>query len=252
MVVELDSELKIPVSAVAEVLYCPRNFYYRVVEGAEDTNAHVLQGKLEEERRNSRKSLSRTDYRQSRGLFLTSDYLPLTGVVDVVEEKDDQIWFCHHPGGPDHHPDGDCTGTLETSAARAVAWRPGVCRRRPNSCGVPARLPSGPAGHQPGADHVDTPGAYLRKRQERLLVTKDNDIVKKFPCSIEQVIIIGTNMSTQLTRLFLKRGYRSFIFPVPGGYWAGSTQPGERMYPCAWPSTGLVMMKPFAWNWLKQ
>ena len=72
----MDSELKIPVSAVAEVLYCPRNFYYRVVEGAEDTNAHVLQGKLEEERRNSRKSLSRTDYRQSRGLFLTSDYLP--------------------------------------------------------------------------------------------------------------------------------------------------------------------------------
>ena len=276
MVVELDSELKIPVSAVAEVLYCPRNFYYRVVEGAEDTNAHVLQGKLEEERRNSRKSLSRTDYRQSRGLFLTSDYLPLTGVVDVVEEKDDQIYPVEYKKGELRDNRNDdvqlcCQALLleehlgrdiphgyvyyASSHQRRQVYFSQELReltlatireaqtiirmetvpeplgdQRCQGCSLAARcLPeetkflqgSGetpvrplPAINLGRTLYVDTPGAYLRKRQERLLVTKDNDIVKEVPlCSIEQVIIVGTaNMSTQLTRLFLEKGIQVFYF----------------------------------------
>jgi CRISPR-associated protein Cas1 len=39
-------QIKLPVSSVAEVLYCPRNFYYRVVEHADDYNRHLHPEKL--------------------------------------------------------------------------------------------------------------------------------------------------------------------------------------------------------------
>lgn len=69
----MSQELLIPVSAVAELLYCPRNFYYRVLEGAEETNKHVTQGKVEEERRDAYARLARPEYTQYRRIHLTSE-----------------------------------------------------------------------------------------------------------------------------------------------------------------------------------
>lgn len=79
----------LPISAVAELLYCPRNFYYRVVEGATDQNGHLLQGRLEEESRDQRRVVMRDGTRQQRGAMLSSERLRLIGVVDVIEERDD-------------------------------------------------------------------------------------------------------------------------------------------------------------------
>ncbi|WP_341473839.1 CRISPR-associated endonuclease Cas4g/Cas1g [Desulfofundulus thermobenzoicus] len=77
----------LPISAVAEILYCPRNFYYRLVEGAEDSNAHLLEGHLQEERRNERERLVREKALQLRSVMVSSERLQLLGVVDVLEER---------------------------------------------------------------------------------------------------------------------------------------------------------------------
>lgn len=80
-------QLYLPVSSVAEILYCPRNFYYRVVEAAKDSNFHVLEGRLQEERRGSRERVLRENTLQVRSVMVSSEVLKLTGVVDAVEEQ---------------------------------------------------------------------------------------------------------------------------------------------------------------------
>lgn len=77
----------LPISAIAELIYCPRNFYYRVVEGATDENAHVIQGRLEEERRNERATVTRSGSVQRRGDLISSERLRLIGIVDALEER---------------------------------------------------------------------------------------------------------------------------------------------------------------------
>lgn len=77
----------LPISSVAEILYCPRNFYYRVVEAAKDSNAHVLEGKLQEEKRERRDKVMRDSGIQVRSVHVASEHLQLIGVVDCLEER---------------------------------------------------------------------------------------------------------------------------------------------------------------------
>ncbi len=56
---EVEERIKIPVSAVAEYLYCPRRFYYRMVEGAEEANYFLIEGRLQEELREERATQTR-------------------------------------------------------------------------------------------------------------------------------------------------------------------------------------------------
>ncbi|MZP30630.1 hypothetical protein GTO91_12990 [Heliobacterium undosum] len=82
---DTDNREYLPVSAVAEVLFCPRNFYYRAVEGAEETNHHMLEGRFQDERRNERRTRSVDGRVQTRQVFLSSESLGLRGVLDVLE-----------------------------------------------------------------------------------------------------------------------------------------------------------------------
>ncbi|MCS6863280.1 MAG: hypothetical protein NZT92_23480, partial [Abditibacteriales bacterium] len=50
----------LPVSLVAEMVYCPRSFYYRFVEQWEEVvSAEMVRGTLEEEKRQGRETLTR-------------------------------------------------------------------------------------------------------------------------------------------------------------------------------------------------
>lgn len=75
----------LPISMVAEIAYCPRNFYYRMVEGETRTDHRMLQGRLDEEKRKERLTLHREHYTQKRSVRVASDTLGITGVVDVLE-----------------------------------------------------------------------------------------------------------------------------------------------------------------------
>lgn len=78
----------IPVSHLAEILYCPRNFYYRVVQNIEDYNEDVLEGRLQEERRDERRKIKRQDAMQIRSIIVSSEKLALIAKLDVLEEND--------------------------------------------------------------------------------------------------------------------------------------------------------------------
>jgi len=77
----------IPVSLVAEIIFCPRNFYYRACEGAEETNKFVLEGELQDEKRNEKERIRRDDKLQVREITLSSEKLGIIGVLDAVEEN---------------------------------------------------------------------------------------------------------------------------------------------------------------------
>ncbi len=77
----------LPVSLVSEIVFCPRNFYYRACEGAEGMNKFLLEGTLEDERRNEREKVKREDRIQVREVSLSSEKLGIIGVLDAVEEN---------------------------------------------------------------------------------------------------------------------------------------------------------------------
>ena len=83
----MEEKVLLPVSAVAEYLYCPRNFYYRMAEGAQESNPAFLEGKLQEERREERARILRGDSLQLRQVRLASQHYGLTAELDVVEEN---------------------------------------------------------------------------------------------------------------------------------------------------------------------
>ena len=76
----------LPVSSLAEIAYCPRNFYYRVVEQLDDYNVHTLRGSLEEDKRERRRQVHREDSLQLRSELVSSDELGLIAVVDALED----------------------------------------------------------------------------------------------------------------------------------------------------------------------
>jgi len=76
----------LPVSAVAEIAYCPRNFYYRVVQQWQNENYHVLKGRLQDEKRAQREKLYRPEGVQVRSVMAASDSLGLIAVIDALQE----------------------------------------------------------------------------------------------------------------------------------------------------------------------
>ena len=84
----MDDIVLLPVSAVAEYQYCPRNFYYRMAEGAEEYNSALIDGQMREETREIRQSQTRNGVRQTRKVRIQSESYGLTAELDVVEEKD--------------------------------------------------------------------------------------------------------------------------------------------------------------------
>lgn len=97
----------LPVSALAEVLYCPRNFYYRVVEAWDDQNVHTVRGALEDEKRAQREVVYRETGRQVRGQMVSSDALGLIAVVDAVEEGEALVPIEYKAGELRDNPNDD-------------------------------------------------------------------------------------------------------------------------------------------------
>jgi CRISP-associated protein Cas1 len=83
---EAQEPVYLPISQVAEVAYCPRNFYYRAVEKIELTDARMAQGSIAEHKREARSSIMREGRLQVRSVTVSSDMLGVIGVIDVLEE----------------------------------------------------------------------------------------------------------------------------------------------------------------------
>jgi len=275
-------EVKLPISAVAEILYCPRNFYYRVVEQAQDYNEHTLEGKFQEERREERAVQWRPDRKQFRKIYLDSELYKIAGTLDVVEEKDDFIYPVEFKKGDLRNNLNDdvqvcCQALLleeylnreinqgyiyyvESSKRRVVALSQElreltihtieqgryiveeqllpepVNDQRCHGCSLIERcLPqetaylkkalTKPRRPVPTANlgrvlYVDTPGAYLKKKDGRILLTKDKEVVKDIPMNaVDQIVLVGpVNISSQLLQELLKRSIPVHFGTTYGNY----------------------------------
>src|SRR5581483_10940653 len=82
----------IPVRALNQVTYCPRLYYLQYVDSVMPTNEHVEGGLFDHRRVDDPDLSGRTrkegEAQRSRGVPLSSEALGLTGVLDVIEERD--------------------------------------------------------------------------------------------------------------------------------------------------------------------
>lgn len=94
----------VPVRALNQVTYCPRLYYLQYVDAVMPTNEHVESGLFDHRRVDDPDLASRTrkegDAARSRSIPLSSEALGLSGVLDVVEERGDEIYPVETKHGP--------------------------------------------------------------------------------------------------------------------------------------------------------
>ncbi len=82
----------IPVRALNQVTYCPRLYYLQYVDAVMPTNEHVEGGLFDHRRVDepdlANKTRKEGDAHRSRGVHLSSEALGLSGILDMIEEKD--------------------------------------------------------------------------------------------------------------------------------------------------------------------
>lgn len=77
----------IPISSLNALEYCPRSFYYQVVQGETLVNEFILEGQLAHKRvHQPGTSVTAEGVIETTRLYLYSETLHLTGFADVVEE----------------------------------------------------------------------------------------------------------------------------------------------------------------------
>src|SRR5437764_2453194 len=86
----------IPVRALNQLTYCPRLFYLQYVDCVMPTNEHVEGGLFDHRRVDDADLACKTrkegPAERSRGIHLSSETLGLTGILDVIEEKNGESY----------------------------------------------------------------------------------------------------------------------------------------------------------------
>ena len=83
----------LPASLVAEMVFCPRNVWYRAVEQWEGTTTPALmKGRLEDEKRQNRPIIGLPERKQVRSVMVSSDAWGVLAIVDAVEATDGRIY----------------------------------------------------------------------------------------------------------------------------------------------------------------
>src|SRR5437588_6524285 len=78
----------IPISSLNALEYCPRSFYYQVVQGETLVNEFMLEGQLAHQRVHQAGTHEAAEgVIETTNLYLYSEALHLTGFADVVEER---------------------------------------------------------------------------------------------------------------------------------------------------------------------
>ncbi len=94
----------IPVRALNQVTYCPRLYYLQYVDCVMPTNEHVEGGLFDHRRVDdpdlANKTRKEGETGRSRGARLSSEALGLSGVLDVIEERDGEAYPVETKHGP--------------------------------------------------------------------------------------------------------------------------------------------------------
>src|SRR5690242_12492273 len=78
----------LPISSLGALEYCPRSFYYQVVQGEMAVNEFVLEGQLAHQQVHQPGTHATAEGTiEITHLYLYSEELRLTGFADVIEEQ---------------------------------------------------------------------------------------------------------------------------------------------------------------------
>jgi CRISPR-associated protein Cas1 len=115
----------IPVRALNQVTYCPRLYYLQYVDAVMPVNEHVESGLFDHRRVDDPdlKNKTRTDRgaATSRGIALSSEALGVSGVLDVVEEKNGEQYPVETKHGKAPHDDDGKPTVWENDAVQLCA-----------------------------------------------------------------------------------------------------------------------------------
>ncbi len=115
----------VPVRALNQVTYCPRLYYLQYVDAVMPTNEHVEAGLFDHRRVDSPdlKNKTRNDrgLTTSRGVALSSEPLGISGVLDVVEEKNGEQYPVETKHGSAPHDDDGKPTVWENDAVQLCA-----------------------------------------------------------------------------------------------------------------------------------
>jgi CRISPR-associated exonuclease Cas4 len=91
----------IPISGLNALEYCPRSFYYQVVQGESLINEFLLEGQLAHKRvHQAGTHVTAEGEIETTRLYLASEKLHLTGFADIVEEKAGLLIPVEYKRGP--------------------------------------------------------------------------------------------------------------------------------------------------------
>jgi CRISPR-associated protein Cas1 len=115
----------IPVRALNQVTYCPRLYYLQYVDCVMPTNEHVEAGLFDHRRVDAPdlRHKTRTDRgtATSRGVAISSEALGVSGVLDVIEEKDGRQYPVETKHGQTPHDDDGNPTVWENDAVQLCA-----------------------------------------------------------------------------------------------------------------------------------
>src|SRR6202166_656281 len=124
MTVAADAQT-IPVRALNQVTYCPRLYYLQYVDAVMPTNEHVEGGLFDHRRIDEPELANKTrkegDAKRSRGVHLSSETLGISGILDVIEEKDDRSYPVETKHGSAPHDDDGRPTTWDNDAVQLCA-----------------------------------------------------------------------------------------------------------------------------------
>lgn len=89
----------IPISALGEYNYCPRNCYLFFVLGERGENPYTVEGKLLHQRVDESTRTKRGDTVQTRRVYVCSERYGISGFADVIEEKEGEIYPVEYKRG---------------------------------------------------------------------------------------------------------------------------------------------------------
>src|SRR6266446_1155033 len=123
--------LLIPVRALNQVTYCQRLYYLQYVDAVMPTNEHVEAGLFDHRRVDDPALADRTRKEggvdKSRGVQLSSEALGLTGVLDLIEEKNGEAYPVETKHGSAPRDDDGRPTTWENDAvqlcAQTLLWK---------------------------------------------------------------------------------------------------------------------------------
>src|SRR5690242_10660871 len=76
----------LPISYLNALVYCPRRFFYEFAQGEMLVNEHVLEGRVRHRVADAGGTRTTQDVATLRRVYVFSDRLRISGLVDVVEQ----------------------------------------------------------------------------------------------------------------------------------------------------------------------